>query len=241
MSVWAVLGVAGAVALGAAAQQLVGFGFALLAMPLLTAIVGPQDAVAVAAVGSLAGGGMMAWRLRHLTDRRRLRRLVLGALAGLPLGVLVLAHVPDTPLRIAVAVAVLAAVGVLATGFHLRSERPALEVGAGFASGVSGGAIGISGPPVVLVLQAARMEQHAFRATTVAFFTVTNLVLLPLVLGSGVVGLDIWPAAAVAVPAAVAGNRACEGVAQRVSPERFRPLVLGLLVVAAGVALLAAV
>ena len=84
------------------------------------------------------------------------------------------------------------------------------------------------------------MEQHAFRATTAAFIAVTNLALLPLVFGAGVVGFDIWPAAAVAVPAAVAGNRACEGAARRVSPERFRPLVLGLLVVAAGVALASA-
>ena len=96
VSVWAVLGVGGAVALGAAAQQLVGFGFALLAMPFLTVLVGPQDAVAVAAVGALAGGGVMAWRMRRLVDRRRLRRLAPGALAGLPLGVWGLAHIPDS-------------------------------------------------------------------------------------------------------------------------------------------------
>jgi uncharacterized protein len=240
VSAWAVLGVGAAVALGAAAQQLVGFGFALLAMPFLTALVGPQDAVAVAAFGSLAGGGVMAWRLRHLTDRRRLRRLVVGMVPGLPLGVVALANLPDAPLRVAVAVVVLIMVGVLATGFHLRSERPAAEVGAGFVSGALGGSIGISGPPVVLVLQAARMEQHAFRATTAGFFTVSNVMILPLLLGSGVVGVDIWPAALVAVPSAILSNWGCEGLARRITPERFRPLVLAMLVVAAAVALASA-
>jgi uncharacterized membrane protein YfcA len=240
VGVWVLVGVAGAVALAAAAQQLVGFGFALMAMPLLTALLGPQDAVLLAAVASLAGGSAMAWRLRDLADRPTLRRLLLGAAPGLPLGVLVLAHVPDAALRIAVAGAVVAMVVILAAGYRMTEERPATEVGAGFLSGAMGTAIGISGPPIVLVLQAADMEQHRFRATTVTFFVVTNLATLPLVLGSGVADLDRWPAAVVAVPAAVIANRACEGAAHRLPAERFRPLVLALLVVAAGVALAAA-
>lgn len=240
MSVWVVMGVAGAVALGAAAQQLVGFGFALLAMPLLTVLIGPQDAVAVEALGSLVGGGAMAWSLRRLVDRPRLRRMILGALPGLPLGALALGLLPDAPLRVAVAGAVLVMVVVLARGFHLQGERPATEVGAGAVAGALGASIGIAGPPVVLVLQAARLEQHRFRATTVAFFTVTNVATMALLVGTGLVGLDAWPAAAVAVPAAVVGNRACEGLAERVPPERFRPIVLATLVVAAAIALAAA-
>lgn len=237
VTVWVLVGVAATVGLAAGAQQLVGFGFSLMAMPLLTAMLGPQDAVALAAVASLAGGSTMAWRLRDRTDRRVLRRLVVGALPGLPLGVLALAHLPDAPLRIAVAGAVLVMVVILAVGYEVPDERPATEVGAGFVAGALGTSIGISGPPVVLVLQAARMEQHRFRATTVAFFTVCNVATLPLLLGTGVADLDRWPAALVAVPAALMGNRACEDLAHRVPPARFRPLVLALLVVVAGVAL----
>lgn len=240
VGVWVLIGVAASVALAAGAQQLVGFGFALMAMPLLTVLLGPQDAVALAAVASLAGGSAMAWRLRHLTVRPVLRRLVTGALPGLPLGVVVLGHVPDAPLRIAVAVAVLAMVVVLAVGYRMRTERPSTELGAGFVSGAMGASMGIGGPPVVLVLQASDMEQHRFRATTVSFFALCNLATLPLVLGSGVADLHRWPAAVVAVPSALLANRACEGLAQRVTAERFRPLVLGLLVVAALVALAAA-
>jgi uncharacterized membrane protein YfcA len=237
VGVWVLIGVAGSVALAAGAQQLVGFGFSLMAMPLLTALLGPQDAVALAAVASLAGGSTMAWRLRHLADRPVVRRLVLGAVPGFPLGLLALGHLPDAPLRIAVAVAVLVMVVILAVGYRVPDERPATEVGAGFVAGALGTSIGISGPPVVLVLQAAGMEQHRFRATTVTFFTVCNLATLPLVLGLGVADVHRWPAAVVAVPAALAGNRACEGLAHRVPAERFRPLVLALLVVVAGIAL----
>jgi uncharacterized membrane protein YfcA len=237
VSVWVLIGVVGAVALAAGAQQLAGFGFSLMAMPLLTALVGPQDAVVLSSVASLVGGSAMAWRLRHLADRPTLRRLLVGAAPGLPLGVLALAHVPDAGLRIAVAVAVLVMVVILAVGWRMTEERPATEVGAGFVAGAMGTAIGIAGPPIVLVLQAADMEQHRFRATTVSFFVVTNVVTLPLVLGSGVADLDRWPAALVAVPAALAGNRACEGLAHRIPAARFRRLVLTLLVLAATLSL----
>ncbi len=237
VSVWVLIGIAGTMFLAAGAQQLVGFGFALMAMPLLTALIGPHDAVALEAVASLAGGAAMAWRLRDRIAWTRLRRLLIGAVPGLPLGALALGHLPATPLQIAVAVAVLVMVGVLAAGVRLADENPRTEVGAGFLSGAMGASIGIAGPPIVLVLQAAGMEQHRFRATTVTFFVATNLAILPLLLGSGVADVDRWPAALVAVPAALAGNRACEDLAHRVSPERFRPLVLVLLVAAAGVAL----
>lgn len=234
------LGVAGAVLLAAAAQQLAGFGFALMAMPLLSVLLGPRDAVVVASLASLAGGTVMTYRLRALVDRPVLGRLALGAVVGLPLGVVVLGSVSEDPLKVAVALAVLAMVVILAAGFRFREERPRTEVGAGFVSGVMGTSLGIGGPPVVLALQASDMAQHTFRATTVAFFVLCNLGTLPLVLGSGVVGLDAWPAAVVAVPTALAGNWVFGGVAQRVSAERFRPLVLALLVLSALAALASA-
>ncbi len=234
------IGVAGAVALAAAAQQLAGFGFALMAMPLLSVLVGPRDAVALSALASLAGGSAMAWGLRDRVVRPVLQRLVGGALVGLPLGVVVLGTVPEAPLQVAVALGVLAMVAIVVAGFRFRRERPRTEVGAGFVSGAMGSSIGIGGPPVVLVLQAADVEQHAFRATTVSFFVTCNVLTLPLVLGSGVVDVATWPAAVVAVPAAVLANRACEGLALRVTPAQFRPLVLGLLVAAALVSLASA-
>ena len=128
-------------------------------------------------------------------------------------------------------------VAVLASGFRLRRESPRTEVGAGFVSGMINTSIGVGGPPVVIVLQAAEHEQHAFRATTVSYFLVSNLIALPLFFASGVVADSTWAAGLVAVPAALVGTLAFERVAYRVRTEQFRVLVLGLLVGAAVVSL----
>lgn len=228
----------GAVSLAAATQQLSGFGYALMAVPLLTLILGPKDAVALCSLSGVAGTALMAWRLRARVDRSIVRRLILGAAVGMPIGIVALRRVPADPLQVAMAVVVLAAVALLATGFRLKSESHRTEAAAGVVSGMINTSVGVGGPPVVLVLQAADLEQHTFRATTVTYFLLSNFIALPLFFASGVVDSSTWVAGLVAIPAALVSTLAFERVAFRVRSEHFRPLVLGLLVLSATASLI---
>jgi uncharacterized membrane protein YfcA len=158
----------------------------------------------------------------------------------MPLGVVVLRRLPEEPLQVLLAVVVLVMVVILGVGFRFGTDRPGTEVVAGFTSGVLNTSIGTAGPPVVLTLQAGAMPQHTFRATTVAFFACCNVVGVPLVVASGVVTASTWKACVVAVPCVLVGNLVGARLAPKVGPERFKTLVLGLLVVAAVGALIAA-
>ena len=113
MSGWELAAVCGAVFLAAATQQLSGFGYALMAVPLLTLVLGPKDAVALSSLSGLAGTGLMAWRLRRRVDRPVVGRLLLGAVVGMPIGIVVLRRAAPEPLQIAVSVVVLLAVALL--------------------------------------------------------------------------------------------------------------------------------
>src|SRR4051812_40932452 len=110
--------------LAAATQQLSGFGFALMAVPALSVVIGPKDAIALAAVANAGGALLMAYRLRALADRQILRRLLIGACVGMPIGIVALRQLPDAPLQVLMAVVVFAAVGLLATGWRLSRESP---------------------------------------------------------------------------------------------------------------------
>jgi uncharacterized membrane protein YfcA len=206
----------------------------------MSIMVGPKDAVALAMVAGATASGYMALRLRLLADRPTLARLLAGAVVGMPLGVVVLRRLPEEPLQVLLAIVVLVMVVILGVGFRFGTDRPGTEVVAGFTSGVLNTSIGTAGPPVVLTLQAGAMPQHTFRATTVAFFACCNIVGVPLVVASGVVTASTWKASVVAVPCVLAGNLVGARLAPKVGPERFRTLVLGLLVVAAIGALIAA-
>ena len=189
--------------------------------------------MAIATVSGATASALMAVRLRALADRPTLRRMLGGAVVGMPIGIIGLRELPEDPLRVALAVVVLVMVAVLASGYRFRSRRPGTQVVAGFASGVLNTSIGTAGPPVVLTLQAGSMPQHTFRATTVAFFACCNIVAVPLIVASGVVTASTWRAALVAIPAVLVGNQIGARLAPRVRPERFNGLVLGLLSLAA--------
>ena len=82
--------VAAAVAFAALAQSITGFGFALLAVPPLTLVLEPADAIAVSLVLLLlANVGLVVSEHRQL-DQGAAAWLLAGAVVGLPLGLLAL-------------------------------------------------------------------------------------------------------------------------------------------------------
>ncbi|QXC62158.1 sulfite exporter TauE/SafE family protein [Aquihabitans sp. G128] len=237
---WAVVtGVCGAVFLATVVQQVSGFGFALLCVPLASLVVGPKDAVAVAMLAGLVSSGKMAHGLRAQVHRPELRRLLLGAALGLPIGVVGLRLLPDDPLRVALAVVVLTMVAVLAGGYRRASTAPRTQVAAGVLSGLLNGSLGTGGPPVIVLLQATGTEQHRFRATTTAFFATCDLAAIPLILVSGATTATGWWSAAASIPVLLVGDRVGHRLAYRIDRDQFARVVLGLLAVTAVVTLVA--
>lgn len=233
MTVWAVVGVGGAVLVATVVQQVSGFGFALLAVPLMSLVVGPRDAVAVAMAAGFFSSGIMAVGLRDRIHRPVLGRLLLGAAVGLPIGVVGLRELDEDVLRLALAVVVLSMVAVLARGFVLRSSNPRLEAGAGVVSGLLNGSLGTGGPPVIVVLHAAETEQHAFRATTSTFFAVCDVVAIPLIVWSGAARPSAWGLALASIPAVLVGDEVGRRLAVRIDQDQFRRLALVLLAASA--------
>ncbi len=239
---WGVVAaVCGAVFLATVVQQVSGFGFALLAVPLSSLAIGPKDAVAVAMAAGFVSSGTMAWGLRDRVQVPELRRLLLGAAVGLPVGAVGLALIPEDPLRVGLAVVVLAMVVVLGAGYRRPSTRPGTQVAAGVASGLLNGSLGTGGPPVIVLLQAADTEQHRFRATTTSFFATCDVVAIPLIVVSGAASATGWWCAAASLPALFVGHVIGARLAYLIDPGQFRRLVLALLVVTAIVTLASAV
>ncbi len=236
-SVGALVVVAVAVFTGAALNALSGFGFALVTVPIMALVVGPKEAVVLSAIVGLLSNSGVAIRYRDDTDRPMAGRLLAGSMVGMPLGLLVLDAVPEDPLKVAIAVVVLLTAAALASGWTPPPPNRAADVGAGFLSGVLNTSIGISGPPVVLLLQAHKVTKGPFRATTATLFAVAGVVALVLFGIAGQYNRSVLVAAAVALPAWPLGWLVGAAVPRRVPEERFRVLVLVLIVVTASLTL----
>jgi uncharacterized membrane protein YfcA len=77
--------------------------------------------------------------------------LMIGTCIGTPLGIYALASLPDTTIRMALAVTVLTTAMLLLRGFTLdKVPGKSATVGVGFLAGILNGSMSIGGPPVVL-------------------------------------------------------------------------------------------
>lgn len=234
-----------AVFLGASLQSATGFGFALIAAPIMFVAFGPQEAVTA---GVLLGIEISALTLA--TERRvpRVLRgealaLVAWSLPGIALGALALREAPDRVLSVLVAIGVL---GGLASRLRARRARSAGAPGrsrrwsvslAGVSSGALSTSTALSGPPIVLYLLGRGVSSEQMRDTLAAIFIVLALLSAPALLATGT--FDLPPAIGLLLAAGLAGQLLGRRVFARLAGERYENVVLVVLAAAALIALAA--
>ena len=226
------------VAISSFAQSIAGFGFGLLAVPLMTLMVDPHDAVVVATMIGTVSTVVQAVVDRENCEWPTARRLSLAAYVGMPLGLFAFVLVSESAMRLGLGVVVLVATFILARGFVLVRRSRFLEWCMGMASGILSTSTSTNGPPLVFLLQARGMEPHTFRATLNSVFAITNCGAIVLFAGSGQIQMTGVIAAAVALPVLFLSLKIGYSLRPRVRAEQFRSLVFGLLLLS-GVSVLA--
>lgn len=155
-------------AVAAALQGTIGFGFAVLTVPILS-LVDPRLAPVPQLVVTLPLAASMAWRERHAVDLRGVGWVLAGRVPGALIGVVLLKLADRRSLDILIASMVLLAIVMLASGFPLRRRR-ATELGAGIISGAMGLVSSIGGPPLALLYR--NEKGPTVRASLAAIFTI---------------------------------------------------------------------
>jgi uncharacterized membrane protein YfcA len=228
---------------GAAVQSATGFGFALVLSPALFAVMDPVEAVTALLVLGVALNLLVLFeggRPEHV-DWRALAPMLLAALPGLAIGAVALTQLSKEVLQVAVGVAV-----IVAAGWQLRERArgrrripPAAAWGAGFASGALTTSISVSGPPLVLWLEARGVRPQEFRASLAASFLALNLVGGAVLLAAEGTGAFDAGAVAVLLALVVAGYALGALAFRRLDRERFFTLVLALVAATGAASVLA--
>ncbi|WP_336922962.1 TSUP family transporter [Aquipuribacter sp. SD81] len=237
------------VALGALVQGVLGFGLALLAVPVLVFLVPGLVPVGVL-VAVLPLVVLQALRERAHVDARGFGWALVGRVPGGLAGAAAVALLPVRGLQLLVAATVLAAVGAAvhadsprrvrrdglagpdpelavlppAGGATARQPRRATLALAGALSGLGGTTSGIGGPPMAIAYRNAGGQ--VLRATLATFFLVGALLSLGSLLAVGEVSTASLAQGAVLVPAVVVGYLAAAPLRRRVDPVRVRQAVL---------------
>ncbi|NVM86399.1 hypothetical protein FHT32_000022 [Variovorax sp. SG517] len=216
-----------------------GFGFSAITVAGMSLVISPALVVpAIFMLEILASLSQLRGIARDV-DLPWLGWLMLGNLICIPIGVALLAWLPETPLRLLIGVLLMAAALSLRGGAHVALEPTrGLRLTAGLASGFINGVAAIGGIAVAVLLSTAKMAPAALRATLIAlllFSDVVSLISAALMPSSAhasgnLLGPDTLKWALWLAPAMLAGiwwgQRSFKGV----SPEQFRRLVLNLLI-----------
>jgi hypothetical protein len=169
-----------------------GFGEALIAVPLLVLRIPITVAVPLAVLMSVTVAAVIVlqdWRHIHI---RSAAWLVFSAFLGIPLGLLLLTRMNEHLIKMILGI-LIAAFSIYSLAFklklHLQKDHLLWLLGSGFCSGILGGAYGMNGPPLVIYGALRRWSPQHFRATLQGYFLPVSLAGL---LGYAAVGL--WSA-----------------------------------------------
>ena len=221
-----VAAVCGIVFVASVLQRTVGFGFALLAVPLLTFAVPAKAAVVITLIDGTVTSAWMLFHLRRRVEPEATRRLGVGAVLGAPVGVLVLRVIAPDSLRLLVGVSTcVAAVWIIGTSrLGVVDVTPAPRwrtVSLGFVSGVLSTSVATNGPPVVYELRRRGLHGDGFRATVSAVLLIADVVGIPLLAGAGLITSTILVLSAISLVPCVAGIATGSWISSRMEPAHF--------------------
>jgi len=156
-----------------------GFGTAMVYLPVAGQVLPPVWTLVTLIVIDLLGPIPAIPGALRAAHRRDVLRLGLGAALALPVGVWILTSLPPTPFRYAVSAVTLTLLILLVAGLRYSGPvgRP-LIFATGGLSGLLGGAVGLPGPPVILLYMARPLPVAAIRASTLLFLVLFDAMLL---------------------------------------------------------------
>ena len=225
--------------MAALVRSTIGFGEAIIAMPLLALVVPLRVAAPLVALVAACNGIVILIREWQHVSFRSAARLIVPAVTAVPLGVLLIQHGNERVVKALLACLLLA----YATwsmrrsgGFALRNDRWAPL--AGFLGGLLGGAYNTSGPPVVVYGTLRRWPPEQFRATLQSYFTVGSLWVLTIHLFNGLLTQRVLTTFAICIPMFAVAHFLGWHLSRKLPAERFR-LAVHVTMIAIGSLLLA--
>lgn len=212
-------------------RSTIGFGDALIAMPLLTLVIGVRDATPLVGLVAPTIAITIVWRHWRSVDFRTTWRLILASLVGIPFGLLILKVTPEWLIS--------GLLGVLLLGYGIYSliKPELIALGGrgwvyvfGFVAGVLGSAYNANGPPVVVYGTLRGWPPERFRATLQGYFLPTGLLIMFGHAAGGLWNTRILYLYGLALPGIFAAIFLGERLSKRIPVERFRLLVFIVLI-----------
>jgi uncharacterized membrane protein YfcA len=217
---------------GGFVSGLAGFGTALMALGIWLYALPPSVAVPLVLSCSIVAQIATLPSIWRSIDFRLVWPFLIGGLAGVPLGTLLIAHADPGIFKLVIGVLLLVFPGAL----YFTRDPIAPHFGGrgadgmvGFVGGILGGLAGLSGPPPILWANLRGWGKDERRG----IFQIFNLTILTASLclqaGTGFITVEVLRLSLLALPATLFGAWLGARIYRVLSDRNFRDIVLGLL------------
>ncbi|HCX72146.1 MAG TPA: sulfite exporter TauE/SafE family protein [Candidatus Cloacimonas sp.] len=217
--------------LAAMLQGLTGFGFSILAVPLLTLFFSPKLMVPVLLLYSILINVVVfssCWRSLEL---KRILVLLIFGIIGMPLGTHLLVVLPDNYLRIGIGFLIFVFGCLQLLGFKKKFKQNSMvSAPIGLISGILSGSISMSGPPIILLLTNQEVDKNVFRSNLAAYFFILNIFTIPVYIMNNLLTTPVLNISLKYLPALLMGVLAGNYFSHKIKEEHFRKITLLLLI-----------
>lgn len=156
-------------------QGLVGFGFAMVAVPLSLYFLPPNFVIPSMTFISLALNLYLMFKIHQPLDKKFINQLIIFGVLGMPLGLMILNYFPAWELKLFAAIVALGtALVALLPKFKLPNSLW-VERSAGFLAGILTTSVNINGAPIAALLIARGFEREKFRHTLAVYFSLMSI------------------------------------------------------------------
>lgn len=216
-------------------QSIVGFGYALLAAPMLTLIMGPKEMVVFLLFSGLYLRLYMFYREYKGIVIRDIKYLILGNVLGIIPGVYILKVINVPMFKLFIGVVLL--ISVIFINFKIKWKSKSLTFDGmlfGFFSGFLGSSTSVSGPPIVMYMLNTFEDKSKIRTTMIAFFTfgtmmtLTGLFIAGTFEPSAALGLPIY-----SIPFVMLAAKIGEKIFYHMNQDVFRKIIILLIFISA--------
>jgi uncharacterized membrane protein YfcA len=217
---------------GGFVSGLAGFGTALMALGIWLYVLPPSIAVPLVLICSIVAQTSTLPTMWRLIDFKLVWPFLIGGLAGVPLGIVLVADADPRVFKLSVGILLL----VFPAALYFNRRPMALSFGGraadaaiGFAGGILGGLAGLSGPLPILWASVRGWGKDERRGIFQTFNWTVLSAALCLQAGTGFITREVVWLALLALPSTLFGAWLGARTYHALSDRNFRDVVLGLL------------
>ncbi|MEI7806491.1 MAG: sulfite exporter TauE/SafE family protein [Hyphomicrobiales bacterium] len=215
-----------------------GFGSALIYVPLMSAVYSPQVAAATFVLQDIVCGVLFLsgiWQKAHWRD---VLVMAAAAIFAAQFGTLILQYADPVTLRWALSIFVCGVVAILASGWRYHGKPMlAATLMVGLLAGLIGGAVQISGPPIIVYWLGSGLPADILRANFFAYFSLFSAASIVTYALHGLMTAFVLALAAFVTPVTVIGMAAGSYLFRFASEKSYRQIALVIVALSALISL----